>query len=304
MRRALGRGIGNLFPGDSSAAAPATGAAVRALPTADERNGGYQNTVPIDQINPNPAQPRKTIADDALGELAESIRLHGLLLPLLVRSMGRGYELVAGERRWRAAKVAGLTEVPVIIRESTDAESFELALIENVQRQDLTPLEEAHAYSRLMEEFGLTQEEVANRVGKKRATVANIVRLLALPDEVQAHIACGALSMGHARALLAARSAARQIALALEVVKRGISVREVERLAAAQGTARPGRKAAKPDVHVKALEDELCQILGTRVRLNHRSRGGSIEIVYHSAEELDRLVDLLRGRDERASNAL
>ena len=305
MRKALGRGIGALFPGDSTSTTPPD-VAVPVVTRPSQAGGSRpaENLVPIDHVYPNPTQPRKTIAQDALLELTASILQHGIVQPLVVRTAEDGYELIAGERRWRAAKHAGLTEVPVVVRESSDIESFELAIVENVQRQDLSPLEEAHAYCRLMEECGLTQEQVAARVGKNRATVANTIRLLGLPDEVKAQIDGGALSMGHARALLATRSAERQIALARQIVARGISVREVERLAGRNGASKAGPKPAKPDVHARALEDELCRLLGTRVRLNQRPKGGSIEIVYHSADELERLVEVLRSCELEPSNAL
>jgi ParB family chromosome partitioning protein len=285
MRKALGKGLEALFPEAATTPAPA------------------ERWIPTDQIHPNRSQPRQRIDEDALAELADSIRQHGIIQPLLVRRVDEGYELIAGERRWRAAQLAGLDRVAAVVREVTDSQSFELALIENIQRQDLSALEEAEAYRRMVEEFGLTQDEVAARVGKNRATVANMLRLLALPGEVKEQIAGGKLTMGHARALLAAPTAARQLALARDVITRGLSVRDTERLAAVPAYRGQQRKAGK-DVHVRAIEEELCALLGTRVRLLPRGRGGAIEIHYHSGDALERLLNYLRGQDLRQSNIL
>jgi len=285
MRKALGKGLEAL------------------LPEATLTSGSVERLIATDQIRPSRLQPRHGIDEDGLAELAESIRQKGVIQPLLVRRVEDGFELIAGERRWRAAQKAGLDRVAAIVREATDAESFELALIENLQREDLSPLEEAGAYRRMIDDFGLTQEEVAARIGRSRATVANTLRLLGLPREIKDMIAAGKISMGHARALLAAVPASRQIALAKDVVDRGLSVRETERLAAAPSYKRR-RKVVALDVHVRALEEELCGLLGTRVRLIRRGEGGAIEIQYHSPEALERLLGFLRGRDFRESNAL
>jgi ParB family chromosome partitioning protein len=273
-----------------------------------EGEDGSHRLIPIDRIHPNPSQPRQSIAEDAIAELAGSIRQYGVIQPVLVRTVDEGFELIAGERRWRAARRAGLEQIPAIVRESTGAESFELALIENLQRQDLSPLEEAGAYRRLMEEFGLTQDQLAGRVGKSRAMVANLVRLLGLPDEIKQHVDSGALTMGHARAILAAPTATRQIALGREAVRRGLSVRDIERLAAASQRAQRSHPASSSasagDVHIKSLEDDLCRLLGTRVRLVPRGRGGTIEITYHSPEELERLLGFFGEDGVQHSNAL
>lgn len=299
MRKALGRGLGALFPEGSRA--PALG---RIEAAAEDGNGASHRLIPIDRIGPNPSQPRQSVAEDGIAELASSIRQHGVIQPVLVRTVAGGYELIAGERRWRAARLAGLDQIPAIVRETTDAESFELALIENLQRHDLSPLEEAGAFYRLMEEFGLTQDQLAARVGKSRAMVANLIRLLGLPDEIKQYIDSGALTMGHARAILAAPTAAHQIALAREVMRRGLSVRDIERLASDPQRSRRPSRSVTPDVHVKALEDDLCRSLGTRVRLVSRGRGGTIEIAYHSPEELERLLGFFGERELRDSNAL
>jgi ParB family chromosome partitioning protein len=285
MRKALGKGLEAL------------------LPTTPSQSQG-ERWAGTAQIRVSRSQPRQRIDEAGLAGLSESIRRNGIIQPLLVREVDGGFELIAGERRWRAAQLAGLDRVPVVVREATDAQSFELALVENVQREDLSPLEEAEAYRRLIDEFGLTQEEVAARVGKNRATVANFLRLLGLPREVKEHIASGALTMGHARALLAAPSSSRQTALAQEVIKRGLPVRDTERLAAAQTKHSVRRNVVALDVHVRAVEEELCRLLGTHVRLSPRRRGGAIEIRYHSPEELERLLGHLRGGFARQSNAL
>jgi ParB family chromosome partitioning protein len=287
MRRALGKGLEALFPESVSSpnAAPQT-----------------ERTVPISEIRPNRRQPRQAISPEALADLAESIRQNGVIQPLILRRVDDGYELIAGERRWRAAREAGLDRVAAVVREASDAESFQLALIENVQREDLSPLEEAEAYRRMVEEFGLTQDQVASRVGKSRATVANVLRLLTLPAEVKDEIVGGKITMGHARALLAADGAGRQVALAGEIVDRGLSVRDVERLTSA--TSKKKRAKTGLDLHVRALEEELCGILGTRVRLLPRGRGGVMEIHYHSNDALNRLVDQLRRSDSQHSNVL
>lgn len=288
MRRALGKGLEALFPESVSSpnAAPQT-----------------ERTVPISEIRPNRHQPRQGISPEALADLAESIRQNGVIQPLILRRVDDGYELIAGERRWRAAREAGLDRVAAVVREASDAESFQLALIENVQREDLSPLEEAEAYRRMVEEFGLTQDQVASRVGKNRATVANMLRLLTLPAEVKDEIVGGKLTMGHARALLAADGARRQVALAGEIVDRGLSVRDVERLTSVT-SKKKSAKTGTLDLHVRALEEELCGILGTRVRLLPRGRGGVMEIHYHSNDALNRLVDQLRRSDSQHSNVL
>jgi len=279
MRKALGKGLEALFPGPAPpAAAPA------------------ELTVPVGDILPNPTQPRHHFDDEPMGALADSIRRHGLLQPLVVRRVAGRYELIAGERRLRAAVRAGLDAVPVIVREARPEERLELALIENVQRENLTPLEEAGAYRRLIDEYGLTQEEIAQRVGKSRPTVTNALRLLALPEEVKAQLEGGELSAGHARAVLLLRGASEQVKFAREIATRGLSKNEAERLAAARRT-RGGERtpAAGPtDIHLRGLAEELTRGLRTRVRISRRARGGAIEIEFYSDAELDRLVDRLR----------
>jgi ParB family chromosome partitioning protein len=250
--------------------------------------------VPIEAIRASAFQPRRTFAEAELDGLARSIREHGVLQPLLVRPLAdaeTGFELVAGERRWRAAQRAGLHEVPVVVRALGDAAALELALVENLQREDLSALEEAAAYRRLIDEFGRTQADLAEAVGKSRSHVANTLRLLSLPEAVRRRLDEGALSAGHARALLGAPDPA---ALAGEVVRRGLNVRATERLV--QRRAEPRRQAAPPrhDADTAALERELGAQLGLRIRLDQNRRGGSLTLHYRSLDQLDRILLLLR----------
>jgi len=278
-RQPLGRGLAALF-GETGARLAGEAGAVR--------------TVPIEAIRPSPLQPRRHFAEAELDGLAHSIREKGIVQPLLVRPIADGvadFELVAGERRWRAAQRVGLHEVPVIIRQLGDAAALEIALVENLQREDLSPLEEAEAYSRLTREFGHGQAGIAEAVGKSRSHVANTLRLLSLPALVRRSLEEGALSAGHARALLGAPDPA---ALALEVVRRGLNVRATEELVrrrAAQPWPRPPRE---PDADTVALEQELATALGLRVILTPKRRGGSVTVHYASLDQLDRVVALLR----------
>jgi len=251
--------------------------------------------VPIEAIRPSPFQPRRVFAEAELDGLAQSIREKGIVQPLLVRSSGEGaadFELVAGERRWRAAQRVGLHEVPVIVRQLGDAEALEIALVENLQREDLSPLEEAEAYSRLTREFGHGQAGIAEAVGKSRSHVANTLRLLTLPAPVRRSLEEGALSAGHARALLGASDPA---ALAVEVVRRGLNVRATEALVRRRATQpKPPRRTR--DADSVALEAELAIVLGLRVTLAPKRRGGSLTVHYATLDQLDRVLKLLRRR--------
>lgn len=268
-RRALGRGLGALIP--------VTGE-FREQPRETD-----VTSVAIGDIDPNPYQPREAFSEPAIEELAASIREKGLLQPLLVRPIGNRYQLIAGERRFRASKRAGLARVPVTIRRTGDDEMLELALIENLQREDLNPIEEALAYQRLSDEFRLTHDEIAQRVGKSRPAIANSLRLLQLPPSLRDQLVSGALSAGHARSLLGASPAA-QTALANEVVTNKLSVRETERLVRA-------RTQPSTDLDRQAAEAELSQVLGTRVRIHERKgEAGRIEIEYFSLAELNGLI--------------
>jgi ParB family chromosome partitioning protein len=285
-RRPLGRGLGALIPEGPPATPPA------------------ERRVPIGEIRPNPRQPRRFFDEERISELAESIRQQGILQPLVVRRVDHGYELIIGERRFRAAQRAGLDRVPVVVKEVTDAESLEMALVENIQREELTPIEEALAYRQLMEEFHLTQEEVANRVGKSRPVVTNLLRVLQLPEEIKEEVDRGNLSVGHARTLLALETPEQQLELARKIMRQGLSVRETETLVAraperfpAEDTpqSRESERSARPDLFITALEEELTRALGTKVRLHPRKKGGRIEIEYYSHEELEGLVRRLKG---------
>jgi len=279
---------------------PALGRGLAALiPKGDEDASGAKRgwvEVEVSRIVPNQYQPRKTFKDGPLRELAESIKASGVIQPVVLRKKeGGGYELIAGERRYRASIMAGLDRVPAVIKDVSPGEVLELALVENIQREDLNPIETAHAYDRLMKEFGLTQERMAEKVGKDRATVANFLRLTGLPSEIQKDIAEGALSMGHAKAIMAAGSPARQMAMRREIITRGLSVREAEALAKRLKSPGQIKKVKNPSAQVSMLEDELKRSLGTKVKIKPRGKGGSIEIEYYSASELDRLIDALRG---------
>ena len=255
--------------------------------------------IAIDRIERNPYQPRAAFEDEALEELAASITAHGILQPILVTETLEGYRLVAGERRLRAAQMAGLERIPAVIRQADDRDQLELALVENLQRTDLNAMEAARAYRQLHDLFGLTNEEIADRVGKARPTITNTMRLLDLQPEAQAAIESGRIGEGHGRALLGLSGTAQRELLALAVV-RGLSVRQVEELArrlrdARDGTGRPARAAPAADVEMERVEDDLRRALGTKVRLARSRRGGRIIIEWYSDEELERLYERLTG---------
>lgn len=254
----------------------------------------------IMDIEPNRAQPRKDFAEDALSELADSIGKYGVLQPLLVRPLGDGYQLIAGERRWRAARMAGLTEVPVVIREMTDEEAATLALIENLQREDLNPVEEAFGFRKLMEDFSLTQEEAAEKVGKSRPAVANALRLLKLPSEALELLRVGKISAGHARALLAFPSEAEMIVTANLIAEKGISVRETERLA--KKASRPKKETQPAERRVpyyEQIELTLTEALCRKVRIqNGKNDTGTLEIAFNSKEDLERIAHALHSLEE------
>lgn len=274
--KALGRGLSTLLPNRSASAVP------------DDTN---PRTLPIDAVAPNPMQPRTVFWPDDLRELADSIEVHGIIQPVVVRREGASFQIVAGERRWRAAKLAGLREIPVVVQQVADTELLEIALIENIQRADLNPIEAAVAFERMSRELGLSQEEIGKRTGKDRATIANSVRLLRLPQEVQALVAEQRLSASHARAILGLADPAGQIELAMRVAKEGLSVRQVE--ACAQRLAQKNRPEAAPkpqDPNVRAAVEVLERHLGTRVKIVELTgKRGYIQIEYYSQEELDRL---------------
>jgi ParB family chromosome partitioning protein len=287
QKKALGRGLGALIP---SRPAPEP-----AMPAAPAGTGLAE--VPIEQISPNPYQPRRTFNDASIEELSRSVREHGIIQPLVVTRTGdHKYRLIAGERRFRAAQKAGLSVVPVVIKETmTDSDTLQVALIENIQREDLNTIEEAYAYHQLHEEFGLTQEEISKRVGKERSTVANFLRLLRLPDSVKKLLASGQLSMGHARAILAVDSPKKQEQLAERVVKRNLNVRQTEMLASESSP-----KAAEPekekDIFTRDAEEKLTRALRSKVEIDRKRRGGVIHVRFGSEDELIRLVDEIMRR--------
>ena len=256
-------------------------------------------SLPIDSILPNPDQPRKEFDEVRLEELALSIKEHGIVQPILVRKVGDGYEIVAGERRWRAAQLAGLSRVPALVREFSEAERMEIALIENLQREDLNPMEEAEAYRTLMESFGLTQEALAQRLGRSRSQVANTLRLLQLPARVQEEVRAGRLSMGHAKVMCGVEDPERAVALAEKVVAKGLSVRELE----AELTPREKRAKARGKVKLPpdlaAVEQQLREQLGTPVKLHWSGGRGRVEITFFGEEGLNRLLEAL-GAGQRA----
>lgn len=280
-RNALGKGLGALLP---------TGGAVATM----QEKRTFMNC-PIEKITPNPYQPRQIFDETALSELVSSVKEKGVLQPLIVRSTGGdSFELIAGERRWRAAQKAGLKQVPVVIKDVSDRESLEIAIIENIQRAELNPVEEAEGYKRLMDEFSYTQEELAAKVGKERATVSNHLRILKLPDEVKKDIAENRLSLGHAKALLGLEKKGEIIEAKKAVIKKGLSVRETEALVkrAKQGT--PKKKAgARHDSDLAQLEERLTRHLGTKVRIARSGKKGKLEIDFYSSEELDSLIEII-----------
>jgi ParB family transcriptional regulator, chromosome partitioning protein len=280
-RPALGRGLSALIPDAPLAPAPA------------ER--GLE--VDTDLLRPNPFQPRLHMDDAAIEDLARSIRAHGIIQPIVVRrSEAGGYEIVAGERRWRASQRAGLLKVPVVVRDTPDDKLLAAALIENIQREDLNPIEEAQAYRRLSDELHVTQEQIAEAVGKDRSSIANYLRLLRLPHEIRENLVGGSLSMGHARALLGLADEAAQLRVSREIVAKSLSVRETEALVARAGQT-PAKRVEQPkDVHTRAAEDRLRFALGTRTRIVRKGRGGRIEIDFTNENELQRIFEYLTER--------
>ena len=299
---ALGRGLGALMGGSSVAKppvpAPVSTAVSEPAPATDPRERVQR--VPLDRIQPSPFQPRKDFGPETLRELADSIREQGIVQPLIVRERNGHLELIAGERRWRAAQLVGLTEVPVILREADDRAVLELALIENLQRENLNPIEEAQGYAQLIEQFQLKQEEVALKVGKSRAVVANALRLLKLAPALQTYVRDGRLSVGHAKVILGLGSEEQQRAAAGKIIKEGLNVRQSEGLVAHLQaretgiTSKPGTATtSKRDAHVANLEDQLRQRLGTKVQLRYLQGKGAVEISFFSDAELERILQVL-----------
>jgi ParB family chromosome partitioning protein len=293
-RNALGRGLAALIPGAPIPSAPALTTGI-----ASRRPSDGTRTIAVEEIHPSPGQPRTRFDDARLDELAASIKTQGIIQPLIVRTrVDGGYELIAGERRWRAAQRAGLHEVPAVVRDVAPTQAFEMALVENLQREDLNPLEEAAGYQRLIEEFGYTQEQLSERVGKDRSTVANALRLLRLPDSVRGLLAEGRLSMGHARALLGLEVASAMEKMARKIVASELSVRRVEELVRRSRDGKAPEPAAPaprtPSTSARDLAMRLTRTLGTRVEvLEVGKERGQIAIHYHSLDQLDALLERL-----------
>jgi ParB family transcriptional regulator, chromosome partitioning protein len=283
-KKGLGRGLGALIPGASE-------------PRIETDGGALSFRVEVDRITPSPFQPRRTFDEAKIDELAASIRNQGIIQPLVVRRKGDGYELIAGERRWRAAMRAGLTQVPIVVRDASDHEALQLALVENLQREDLNPIEEANGYRRLQEEFQWSQEEMAEKVGKSRPAIANSMRLLSLPTEVQQEVSSGNLPAGQARALLGLHSEPLILSAYREVLAKGLSTRETEKLVRHLLLGRRRRRQVPLiDPDLRSIVEELQRLLGTRVRLlpKARSTRGKIEIEYYSLPDLDRIIQTIK----------
>ncbi|SHM18204.1 chromosome partitioning protein, ParB family [Caldanaerovirga acetigignens] len=278
-KKGLGKGLGAL------------------IPMIDEKDEGSIQEVDIEEIKPNKMQPRKDFDEEKIRELASSIKEHGVLQPVILRKAKEGYELVAGERRWRAAKLAGIKKIPAVVKNLTDAEVMQIALIENLQREDLTPMEEAMAYKRLMEEYGMTQEELASKIGKSRSQIANTVRLLNLESEIQEMINQKKITAGHARAILAIEDPKERIKIAKKIIEENMSVRETEevikRISIKSGKTM--RKNNKNEINPALIHvaEQLQRALGTKVRIKGSERRGRIEIEYYSEDELERILEVI-----------
>ena len=297
VSRGLGKGLDSLIPMGSVSSEKKADSKEENKESKD--NKATETVVKITQVEPNREQPRKNFDEDALQELADSIKQFGLLQPILVQDRKTHYEIIAGERRWRAAKLAGLKEVPVIIRDYTDQEIVEISLIENIQREDLNPIEEAQAYKRLLTEFNLKQDEVAERVSKSRTAVTNSMRLLKLCDEVQQMIIDDMLSTGHARALISIEDPEQQYMIAQKIFDEKLSVREVEKLVKdLNKPEKPKKESNKEDksldIIYEAIEEKLKQSLGTKVEISSKGKGaGKLEIEFYNHDDLDRIIELL-----------
>lgn len=283
-KRVLGRGLGALIPDKQGSD--------KSHILDSKIRQGIAN-IPIDQITVNKYQPREMFDQQALENLAASIKEKGFIQPVIVKAIPNGYELIAGERRYRAAKMLKLPELPVIIKEASDIDSLELSIIENVQREDLNPIDQAKAYKRLLDEFNMTQENIAVTIGKDRATIANILRLLKLPQKVQEYVSRGTISMGHARAILTLGNDAAQLRLCNKIIKQDLSVRETERYAQ-KTQAVPKKKLLEKDPNLASVEESLRELFGTKVKIKKGKRGGSIEIEFYSDNDLERIVTLLK----------
>ena len=266
------------------------------ITSAETEDNGVRE-IRINEVEPNIGQPRKNFNDEKLAQLAQSIKQHGIVQPLIVQRDGSKYKIVAGERRWRAARIAGLRTVPVIIRDLSNKQVMEIALIENLQREDLNPIEEAEAYDKLMNEYSMTQEEIAGTVGKSRPAIANSLRLLNLQDKIRIRLIDGELTTGHARALLAIEDQELQLRAADEIIKRELNVRETEQLVKRLTQQKQIKKKKEDDVEYLAIEERLREVLGTKVKIMNNKNKGKIMIEYYSLDELDRLISLVEEID-------
>lgn len=275
-KRGLGKGLGALIPEN------------------EEQAGNSIIEIKLTDIEPNDKQPRKEFGDEALTDLAESIKEHGVVQPIIVRKLGGGYQIIAGERRWRASRLAGSKTIPAIVKDCTNLEVMELALIENLQREDLNSIEEALAYKSLIEEYKMTQEEISKQIGKSRPAIANSLRLLQLPQEIKNMIAMGKISQGHARALLAIEGDKKQLEIAEKIIEQQLNVRQIEKLAKTE--KKKEKKETELDsyqLEIKQLEERLKTALGTKVVIQHKKDRGKIEIEYYSNDELDRIIEIM-----------
>jgi len=288
----LGRGLSSLL-GAGPTADKKTKSGKKSARTPSPATADAINEVPVGEILPGAMQPRNGMDDESLGELAESIRENGIMQPLVVRPREGGYELIAGERRWRASQMVGLLKVPIVIRDVDDRTALELALVENLQRENLDPIEEAKGYAQLMDQFDLTQEEVSTKVGKNRATVANALRLIKLPPEVQAHVRNGRLSSGHAKVILGLKSAKDQVAAAKRAINKELSVRQTEEWVATLAQLAPAKTKGGVNAHILDLEAKLRDRLGTKVTLRYRKGKGAIDIKFFNDEDLQRILEAL-----------
>ncbi|MGN0331558.1 MAG: ParB/RepB/Spo0J family partition protein [Lachnospiraceae bacterium] len=306
VKKGLGKGLGAIFGEDvikesEEETAKAKTAKTKNVVNASEEETGHELMVKVSLIEPNKEQPRKDFNEEQLQELADSIKNYGILQPLLVQKKGAFYEIIAGERRWRAAKMAGLKEIPVVLREYNRQQSVEIALIENVQRADLNPIEEAKAYQQLVKEFNLTQEEIAARVSKNRATITNTMRLLKLEDQIQEMLIQGMITSGHARALLSLENKDLQLKAAKQILDGSLSVRETEKLVkklAKEAAGEDEKKEKKQDearaLIYQSLEERMKTVMGTKVSIHNKDKNkGRIEIEYYSEAELERLVEMI-----------
>ena len=281
-RKTLGKGLNALLPDITSV-------------MEEGKRGGHTNLCNIEDIRPNPYQPRRSFDSEKIEELAASLRANGIIQPLVVRERPDGYELIAGERRWRAASIAGLREVPIVIKDVPDHEVLRLSLIENIQRENLNPMEEAEAYLRLTKEFDLSQESLADLMGKDRSTITNALRLLKLPEKIKQDVASGKISSGHARAILGLDTDAKKQKLHREVLKRELSVRQTEKLVKKMRKENPLSPRRKEDVQIHHVREKLQRILGTQVKIIRKGEKGRIEIAFFSDDDLERIIEIIQG---------